>query len=147
MIFRISNEKNANSMVARASALLFGVAALSVSAWGEPLPTINVALGNRSVYSMAGVASGDYSQSTTPGAAAPLFYSGSTWNDTDGASNLLDSNGNSTSVGFFLSNWGADVSDHGGTGILNLLGAEIHADAGYPMGLAPTKFRPSLSPD
>ena len=112
---------------------MVGVAALLV--W-QAVPvystTINVALGQRSSYPMAGIASGDVSQSSTPGTAAPLTYSGSTWNQVGGispsATGLLDSEGVATTVGFFVTGYKATVGDHGGAGILQLLGAGIHAD-------------------
>ena len=81
--------------------------------------TINVSVGGRGAYSMIGVASTDYAQSETAGTAAPLPYIGTTWNEGDSGTGLLDSTGNATNVSFELSNWGADVGDHGGSGVLN----------------------------
>lgn len=95
---------------------------------------INVALGNRGTYSMAGAASNNADQSSTPGTAAPLTYLGSTWNQplvstpTPSISGLLDSQGNATSVGFSVTGYKDSVGDHGGSEILNLLGAGVHAD-------------------
>ena len=81
--------------------------------------TINSALGNRGTYSMAGTASGNAAQSSTPGTAAPFTYSGITWNQMDFlGNNLLDSDGNSTTVNYVLSQYKSVVDDHGGDGIL-----------------------------
>jgi hypothetical protein len=94
--------------------------------------TINVALGNRALYPMAGISSDNPFQSSSPGTAAPLAYDGNTWNEPGGASpasnNLLDSTGFATPVGFALTGYKDAVGDHGGTGILQLLGAGVHAD-------------------
>jgi hypothetical protein len=91
--------------------------------------TINSALGDRNAYSMADTASGNVAQSLTPGTAAPFTYSGTTWNQLGfSGNNLLDSDGNTTTVDYVLSQYKSDVNDHGGSGILNLLGAGVHSD-------------------
>jgi hypothetical protein len=93
---------------------------------------LNVALGNRSTYSMSGIASNNATQSGTPGTAAPLAYSGSTWNqfgtNSPSGSGLLDSLGVATTVGFSVTGYKDAPGDHGGAGILQLLGAGVHAD-------------------
>jgi hypothetical protein len=92
--------------------------------------TINSALGNRNLYSMDGTASDNAAQSSTPGTAAPFTYSGTTWNQLGiSGNNLLDSDGNSTTVDYVLSQYkDVGVGDHGGSGILQLLGAGVHSD-------------------
>jgi len=120
---------------ARLPRVVWSVVAVALLVW-QAVPgystTINVALGERSSYPMAGIASGDVFQSSTPGTAAPLTYSGSTWNQVGGSSpsatGLLDSEGVATSVGFSVTGYVNIVGDHGGAGILQLLGAGIHAD-------------------
>ena len=97
---------------------------------------INVAFGFRGQYGMDGVASNNSAESATSGTAAPLAYTGTKWNEPghdefDGqldAANLLTSTGQQTAVGLSLANYPSSVDDHGGSGILRLLGAGIHAD-------------------
>ena len=93
---------------------------------------INVALGNRSTYSMTNKWSNDSSQSSLSGTAAPLAYSGNTWNQfstlTPSAANLLTSDGVTTSVSFDVTGYKDSPGDHGGVGILDLLGAGLHSD-------------------
>lgn len=97
--------------------------------------TINSALGNRNPYSMAGTASGNAAQSLTSGTAAPFTYSGNTWNQLGFiGNNLLDSDGNTTTVDYVLSQYKSNVNDHGGSGILNLLGAGVHSDGPLTTG-------------
>jgi len=91
--------------------------------------TINSALGNRNLYSMDGTASDNAAQSSTPGTAAPLTYSGTRWNQLGSSgTDLLDSDGNPTTVDYVLSQYKSDPGDHGGDGILKLLGAGVHSD-------------------
>ena len=98
--------------------------------------TINSALGDRSQYSMAGTASGNAAQSSTPGTAAPFTYSGTTWNQLGSTgNNLLDSDGNNTTVDYVLSQYkDVGIGDHGGSGILQLLGAGVHSDGPLTTG-------------
>ncbi|MES2982057.1 MAG: PEP-CTERM sorting domain-containing protein [Verrucomicrobiota bacterium] len=101
--------------------------------------TINVALGNRDTYSMSGILSNDPTQSLDTGTAAPLTYTGSTWNQPGTSVNnvlgLLDSDGTLTSVGFSLSGYqDTGIGDHGGEGIMNFLGAGVHSDGPSTIG-------------
>ena len=91
---------------------------------------INVAFGFRGQYGMDGVASNNSAESATSGTAAPLAYTGTKWNEPGplGAANLLTSTGRQTAVGLSLANYPSSVDNHGGSGILRLLGAGIHAD-------------------
>jgi len=113
-------------------ATLLAAIALSVQPSAQGSIVINVALGNRDSYPMTGTASNDAFQSATPGTAAPLTYLGSTWNQAGGAaasaSGLLDSQGTATLVGFAVNGYKDAVGDHGGAGILQFLGAGVHAD-------------------
>lgn len=129
--FRITLSRIIGSKVLAATICL--VVALGVSHADAGI--INVAFGNRGPYGMNGVASNDSAESATSGTAAPLVYSGTTWNepivnDTRliQASNLLTSTGVSTNVGLTLTDYADSVNDHGGIGILRLLGAGVHAD-------------------
>jgi hypothetical protein len=91
---------------------------------------INVAFGFRGQYGMDGVASNNSAESATSGTAAPLAYTGTKWNEPGplGAATLLTSTGRQTAVGLSLANYPSSVDNHGGSGILRLLGAGIHAD-------------------
>jgi hypothetical protein len=109
--------------------------------------TINSALGNRNQYSMTGIASGNATQSSTPGTAAPFTYSGNTWNQLGFSGNdLLDSDGNSTTVDYVLSQYKSNVNDHGGSGILQILGAGVHSDGPTTTG-DPFNPNPSTLPN
>jgi hypothetical protein len=98
---------------------------------------INVALGNRSTYSMAGLFWSDYRQSATPGSAAPLAYGMNTWNQASSGSGLPDSKGGSSAVGFTISQYKDGPGDWGGPGILQLFGAGVHSDLGHGGGYEP----------
>ena len=104
---------------------------------GTPSGIINVAMGNRSTYSMAEIASNNYSQSATPGTAAPLTYDGNTWNQGTSGTNLLDSKGSTTSVDFSISQYKDGPGDWGGSGILQFFGAGMHSDGGHGGGWQP----------
>jgi hypothetical protein len=137
------NEYNGNSYWP-VGAVVSKITAFTVTPPTEPA-VINVALGARGNTDSTAItrygAYGNYMNGTLAGAtAAPLTYSGNTWNDKpESGSNLLDSNGFITTVGFTTPQYKGYVGDWWDTpGVLKLSdGAARHADAGWGGGWAP----------
>ena len=112
---------------------------------------INVALGNRAAaYNPSSPASSvkmngtlylNPFQATLETKAAPLAYYGTTWNDAVSSSgnpltktNLLDSTGTATPVGYTLSQYKGQANDHGGIDVMMLLSGGLQSSGPLSSG-------------
>jgi len=103
---------------------------------------LNVALGNRATFynpaspvasvKMGGTPYLNPFQATLETRAAPLAYNGTTWNDANSGNtltktNLLDSTGGSTAVGYTLTQYKSQANDHGGIDVMMLLSGGVQS--------------------